>query len=344
MMPDSAAPFLAQLARYRERTIETMLAAIPADDGQPYLYGIIRETLGHAGKGLRPALCLATCGAFGGRMEDALYPAAALEMLHNAFLVHDDVEDYSENRHNHPTVHVRYGMPLAVNAGDAMQALSMRLLRKNIEVAGPLTAGRIFEEFDHMLLRSLEGQAMELGWIRNNDCLLKTDDYVRMVLRKTCWYSFIHPCRAGALAAGEDPANLDAFNEFGYYLGAAFQIHDDVLNLTGEWQYGKEMRGDLYEGKRTLMLLHLLENGTPQERDRLRTILEKPRQARSHGEVASIYDLMQKRGSIEYARGVAREFLTAARRAFETAFAGAQPNEHLGFLGSLIKYVVDRDH
>jgi geranylgeranyl diphosphate synthase type II len=342
-MPDQTAPFLAQLAHYRELTLETLLGSIPAGEVQPYLYGIIRETLGHAGKGLRPALCLATCGAFGGRLKDALYPAAALEMLHNAFLVHDDVEDYSENRHNHPTVHVRYGMPLAVNTGDAMQALSMRLLRKNAEAAGPEAAWRIFEEFDHMLLRSLEGQAMELGWIRNNDCLLKTDDYVRMVLRKTCWYSFIHPCRVGALAAGKDPASLDLFNHFGYYLGAAFQIHDDVLNLTGERQYGKETRGDLYEGKRTLMLLHLLENGTPLEKERLRAILAKPRHSRSYREVGWVYDLMQQRGSIEYARQAAREFLTAAESAFQTAYQGAQRNEHHQFLSSLVRYVIDRD-
>ena len=343
MTPENTAAFLAQLAQYRERTLETLLASTPAAEGQPYLYGIVRETLGHAGKGLRPALCLATCGAFGGKIEDALLPAAALEMLHNAFLVHDDVEDYSENRHNHPTVHVRYGMPLAVNAGDAMQALSMRLLRKNAETAGPAAGWRIFEEFDHMLLRSLEGQAMELGWIRNNDCLLKTDDYVRMVLRKTCWYSFIHPCRVGALAAGMDPGSLQPFNDFGYYLGAAFQIHDDVLNLTGEKQYGKETCGDLYEGKRTLMLLHLFENGSPLEKDRLRTILAKPRQSRSRREVEWVYDLMQHHGSIEYARQAARDFLAAAEKAFTTAYAGAQPNEHRHFLNSLIPYVVARD-
>jgi geranylgeranyl diphosphate synthase type II len=343
MTPASPATFLAQLARYRERTIETLLASIPASEGQPYLYGIIRETLGHAGKGMRPALCLATCGAFGGRVEDALYPAAALEMLHNAFLVHDDVEDYSEHRHNHPTVHVRYGVPLAVNAGDAMQALSMRLLRKNMDIAGPETTGRICEEFDHMLLRSLEGQAMELAWIRNNDCLLNAGDYLRMVLRKTCWYSFIHPCRAGALAAGQDPASLDLFNQFGYYLGAAFQIHDDVLNLTGGRQYGKETRGDLYEGKRTLMLMHLFENGTPPEKERLQAILAKPRQSRSPGDVDSIHQLMERRGSIEYARGMARQFLTAAEAAFESAYRHAQPNDHLAFLRLLLTYVVDRD-
>ena len=82
-----------------------------------------------------------------------------------------------------------------------------------------------------------------------------------MVLKKTCWYSFIHPCRIGALIATRDTANLDRFNRFGYYLGAAFQIQDDLLNLTGDQnRYGKEIAGDLLEGKRTLMLIHLLKH------------------------------------------------------------------------------------
>lgn len=335
--------FLDQLSQYRERTLHALLQAVPDEQSQPYLYGIIRETLAHAGKGFRPALCLATCGAFGGCVDDALKSAAALEMLHNAFLVHDDVEDYSEYRHNQPTVHIRYGVPLAVNTGDAMQALSMRLLRENTAVLGPEAAWNVFEEFDHLLLRSLEGQAMELGWVRNNECGLNSEDYVRMVLRKTCWYSFIHPCRVGALIAQRDRNDLDSFNEFGYYLGMAFQIQDDALNLIGTRKYGKEAAGDLYEGKRTLMLLHLLENTSGFENQRLQEILAKPRQNRLPRDIAWIWELMQKRGSMEYARSIAAEFMGAAQTAFEAVYGNAHENEHKDFLRGLMSYVLTRD-
>jgi geranylgeranyl diphosphate synthase, type II len=343
MASNTTASFLDQLAHYRERTLQALLQGVPNNQSQPYLYGIIRETLAHAGKGFRPALCLATCGAFGGRIEDALNSAAALEMLHNAFLVHDDVEDYSEYRHGHPTIHARYGMPLAVNTGDAMQALSMRLLRENTGILGPEVSWYVFEEFDHLLLRSLEGQALELGWVRDNECSLTSADYIRMVLRKTCWYSFIHPCRLGALIARRDRKNLDLFNEFGYYLGTAFQIQDDALNLMGTRKYGKETAGDLYEGKRTLMLLHLLENTGRFENQKLRETLAKPRENRLPREIAWIGELMQQRGSVEYARTVAREFLGAAQRAFETAYSSAQENEHKNFLRGLMTYVLTRD-
>ena len=125
-----------------------------------------------------------------------------------------------------------------------------------------------------MMQESLEGQAMELGWIRDNRCDLDDRDYLRMVLKKTCWYSFIQPCRIGALIATRDGLNLDRFNRFGYFLGAAFQIQDDLLNLTGdEDRYGKEIGGDLLEGKRTLMLLHLFRNVPDAAAQRLNGVL-----------------------------------------------------------------------
>ena len=208
-------------------------------------------------KGLRPALCIATARALGGRAEDAFHAAAGLEMLHNAFLVHDDIEDGSDSRRGAPTMHRRAGIPIAVNTGDTMNALAMRLFRKTGERLGPAAAMRIFDEVDHMVVETLEGQAMELGWVRDNDLTVSVDDYLRLVLKKTAWYSFIHPMRIGALVANAEDQNLSRFDRFGYLLGLAFQITDDVLNLIGDvGRYGKEIDGDLWEGKRTIVLTH----------------------------------------------------------------------------------------
>ncbi|CAN5897914.1 hypothetical protein BH23GEM7_BH23GEM7_29350 [soil metagenome] len=136
---------------------------MPAKEPQRHLYGPIREFVTRPGKGLRPALCIATCRAFGGRTADALTSAAGLELLHGAFLVHDDIEDGSESRRGRPTLHRTVGIPLAVNVGDAMNTLAMGLFRRNVSGLGPEAALRIFDEVDHMLIESLEGQAMELG-------------------------------------------------------------------------------------------------------------------------------------------------------------------------------------
>jgi geranylgeranyl diphosphate synthase, type II len=331
---------LQQLADYRARTLDALRDWLPEAGEGPFLYGLIHEVLSHAGKGFRPALCLATCGAFGGKLEDALPSAAALELLHNAFLVHDDVEDGSDYRHGRPALYHTHGLPLAVNAGDAMQAISMRLLRRNFPQIGPERALRAMEEFDHLLLRSLEGQAEELGWIRTNRCGFTTADYLRLVLGKTCWYSFIHPCRVGAIAAGHE--ELDAFNEFGMLLGAAFQIQDDVLNLTAGPAYGKEIGGDLYEGKRTLMLAHLWEHGGPEDRDRLQAILGKPRSRRLPREIHWLQRRLEQHGSIEYARQAAGQLQAAAVRCFDSAYESAGENEHKQFLRQLLSYMVER--
>jgi geranylgeranyl diphosphate synthase, type II len=335
--------FIERLTHYRDLTRQTLKQRLPTKEPRRHLYDLVSECLEASGKGLRPALCLATCRAFGGRIEDALDSAAAIEVLHNAFLIHDDIEDGSEFRHARPTMHRQYGIPLAVNTGDAMQALSIRLLRGNVSTLGPEVAWRVADEFDHMLMESLEGQAMELGWIRDNRCDISESDYLRMILKKTCWYSFIHPVRIGALIARPGDIDLDTFNEFGYFLGAAFQIGDDILNLIGSRErYGKEIGGDLYEGKRTLMLSHLFEKSSTQDKRKLQDLLARPRQRRLPREIDWVYEILRKYGSIEFAQARARELLGAAETEFKVAFESAPESDDKAFLERSVRYMIDR--
>ena len=333
-----------QLAAYRNQVRPLIQQAIPDREPKKHLYDLIAGQLSRDGKGIRPALCLATCGAFGGEIARGLPSAAAIELLHNAFLVHDDIEDGSDFRRDGPTVHKQYGVPLALNAGDAMNAMSVRVLKQNLALLGPQLSARIFDEFDHMSIETIEGQAMELGWIRDNDCDTSDQDYLLMVLKKTSWYSFIHPARIGALIAQPDGMDLVGFNRFGHYLGTAFQIRDDVLNLAGDRRkYGKEIGGDLLEGKRTLILAHLFRSSSPYEKERLRSFLAKPRAERLPREVAWIYDLLHQHGSIDYARQAARTFAEAAKREFDLAYARALPGPDLDFLGLLVDYMISRE-
>jgi geranylgeranyl diphosphate synthase type II len=334
-----------QLASYRQKVTPLILSVIPDREPKRHLYDLITDQLSREGKGIRPALCLATCRAFGGGEERALPSAAAIELLHNSFLVHDDIEDESEYRRNGPTMHRQYGVPVALNVGDAMNAMSVRLLRQNISLLGPSLATRVFDEFDHMSIETIEGQAMELGWIRDNDCHTTEEDYLLMVLKKTGWYSFIHPARIGALIAEPDRTDLDGFNRFGYFLGTAFQIQDDILNLSGDRStYGKEIGGDLFEGKRTLILAHLFRTSSAQERRRLTTFLSKPRAQRLQREVAWIYELLRSYGSLEYARQAAHAFANGARQEFENAYSDAPPGHDLDFIRSLLDYMVNREY
>ncbi len=344
-VPSSAgASMESQLAAYRDLVLPIMTGTVPGREPRQYLYDLIAAYLSRGGKGIRPALCIATCRAFGGTTEKALPSAAALELLHNAFLVHDDIEDGSEYRRDRPTLHRQVGIPLAVNAGDAMNAMSLRVLKQNLRLLGPELTWRIFDEFDHMMIETIEGQAMELGWIRDNDCRITEDDYLLLVLKKTCWYSFIHPCRIGALISERDDLDIEGFNRFGYYLGTAFQIQDDVLNLVGErGKYGKEIGGDILEGKRTLMLAHVLKSCAEPERDRLKAFFAKPRARRLPREVLWVFQLMRDRGSLEYARRVARDFAAIAVTEFDRLYGSAPPGPDTDFLRSLVDHMVARD-
>ncbi|MGO4390636.1 FAD-dependent oxidoreductase [Variovorax sp. M-6] len=337
--------FVERLGWYRGMIVDTLATGVPDWEPQKHLYGLVKDFMARAGKGLRPALCIATTRALGGRSENALPAAAGIEMLHNAFLVHDDIEDGSEVRRGVPTMHRQAGIPLAVNTGDAMNALAMRLLRRTGEFLGPAGALRILDEIDHMLMETLEGQAIELGWVRDNDLSVGSDDYLRLALKKTAWYSFIHPLRIGALVADPEDANLGRFDRFGYLLGLAFQITDDVLNLSGSLErYGKEIDGDLYEGKRTLVLTHALSHAGRGDRDWMSSFLARPRERRLPREVLRMHDIVAGAGSIEWARQSAAALADAAANEFDlSAFAGAAPSPDLDWLRASVNYLVQRD-
>jgi geranylgeranyl diphosphate synthase type II len=294
---------------------------------------LFRLTLKEAAKAYDLDSCIATCRAFGGSTHSAIKSAVSLELFHNAFLVHDDVEDGSEFRRGKPTINSEHGAPLAVNLGDAMVFIAMNVLKENLSVIGQKLTWQVLAEIEHMVQQSAEGQAMELGWIRDNICNLRDEDYLRMTLKKTCWYTCIHPCRIGALIGRGGSKGLDRFNHFAYFMGAAFQIQDDILNLGGEQKkYGKEIGGDIWEGKRTIMLIHLLNSCSNSERSRIRAFLANPRNMRVKRDIDWIYRLMEKYQSIDYGRKVARELAEQALKEFPVAYAEAPESEDKRFI------------
>lgn len=308
-----------------------------------YLYDLLRDYPSRGGRSLRPSLCIAAAKAFGGSLDEALNSAVALEILHNAFLIHDDVEDLSEQRRGRPTMHELHGVPMAVNTGDAMTVLSLRPLLDNCRTLGTYAAFRVLEEAERMGREAVEGQALELGWRRENAIDLDEADYLRMVLKKTCSYTTIFPIRVGAIVAGHDGPLLDRLGHFAFLLGAAFQIQDDLLNLTGDPKaYGKEMAGDLWEGKRTLMLIHLLRNVGPDDKAWLTRHLGMPRERIQPADVARVRALMDEHGSIEYGRAIAHGCAGAALHEFSVAFAGVPPSADRDFIEELCTWVLRR--
>ncbi len=335
-MVESQLDAYGQLVR---RRMEALLHGEP----KRYLYDPLAEYPHRSSKGLRPSLCIATCLAFGGTLERVFNSAVALELLHNAFMIHDDVEDGSEYRRGEPTLHRQYGTGIAINAGDALNAIGISQLMENRKLLGTELTWEIMCELNHLVRQTVEGQAMELGWVADNRCDLSEADYLRMILKKTCWYTAIHPCRIGALIAVDDIDVLTRFDRFGYYLGAAFQIQDDILNLAGDEKlYGKEAAGDLFEGKRTLALIHLLESCSATEKRSLERFLSKTRGARTVREVDWILRLMSERGSIDYAAARARNLAGAALAEFSIAYRDADDGEAKNLVYGIVRYMIDR--
>jgi geranylgeranyl diphosphate synthase type II len=313
------------------------------------LYQPMRDYPFRPAKGLRPALCYAVCRAVGGRAEAVLPSAAVLELYHNAFLIHDDVEDGSWSRRDGPTLHTRLGMPSAVNIGDAMLSLCLRPLLDNTRLIGLGPALRVLRTVADMARESAEGQALELGWVRRRRFDIGDRDYLRMVYQKTTWYTFLTPIRVGGVIGGADPILDQRLRRWGILLGAAFQIQDDVLNcMADEREYGKEIGGDLWEGKHTLILGHLLRAIDSAERARVEHVLAKPRPrtpaeatpaTKSQAEIDWLLDLAHRRGSVRYAQQRARVRAEAAIRAFDALAPMVEDSVHRDFLGGLTAYV-----
>jgi geranylgeranyl diphosphate synthase type II len=317
---------------------------LPQREPRRFLYDLVADYPRRGGKMMRPSLCISTARAFGASLEEALGSAIAIELMHNALLVHDDIEDESEKRRGRPTLHRLHGIPLAINAGDLMSLMSLRPLMDNIDFLGPELALRILEETDLMARETAEGQAMDLGWRLENTTSLGIDDYLQMVLKKTCWLASIYPIRVGALIGTRGLADLDSFFRFGFFLGASFQIQDDLLNLAqDDGRYGKERDGDLWEGKRTLMLIHLLQHSTDQERERLCALLSCRREERTASQVCWMHQLMVERGSIQHARQIANGLAGAALHEFTLLFAHLEDSPDKQFLEEIVPWVIERD-
>jgi geranylgeranyl diphosphate synthase type II len=258
-------------------------------------------------------------------------------------LIHDDIEDDSEQRRGRPTLHVEHGVPLALNAGDTLTLVSLRPLLEYPERLGGDLAMRIGRETARMAFTSAEGQAMDLGWRRDNLIDLDDADYLQMVLKKTCWLATIYPIRVGALIGTRGAVDLAKFVHFGFFLGATFQIQDDLLNLVADNSYGKERDGDLWEGKRTLMLIRLFRESTPAERERLTSILRVSRKERAAGDVAWIRAQMDRYACIDYARRYAHRLAGAAMHEYSVAFADVPESRDKHFIKEMITWVVERN-
>ena len=278
-------------------------------DIERYLYTPLSTFTANAGKRHRPLICMLAATAVGGSFESARSAAAAIEHFQSGALIHDDIADEAELRRGEPCMHLTEGMGLAINAGD----LALSLVNGTVvsdENLDDATKVRVITELIDMTRRTIEGQALDIGWARDGRYDITPEDYLVMATHKTAHYSGAVPLAIGAIIGGGTEVEVEALRNYGLDTGLAFQIQDDLLNLVGsEESTKKDFRNDITEGKRTLMVVHALQHSD--DRDRLIDILSS--KEKDQAVLAEAVAIMEASGSIDYARNYAENLTSIAK-------------------------------
>lgn len=258
------------------------------EDKYKEMYQGVREYLSRGGKRFRPVLLLLTYASFKEYYHDILFYAAIIELFHNFTLIHDDIEDGSELRRGKPTLHKQYGIPLAINIGDALYTFVLSMVNsiddKNIRKA-----------YLDTFMQVVEGQALDIYW-RENKEFPDEAQYYKMISKKTGVLIGLSMYLGAYLAGYQDKR----YYELGTKIGVAFQIQDDLLNLESPPEYGKTWADDITEGKRTIMVVKALSNLEANKAQELKDILNSNTKDSSLKNRA--IELIKAGGGIEYAK------------------------------------------
>lgn len=306
--------YLNEYADLAGKVINTFIPVGSHPDMGRYLYDPLTAYSENGGKRHRPLICVAAAHAVGGDHRRAFSSGAAIEHFHTAALIHDDIADDAELRRGEPCMHLRIGEGLAINAGDLALSIVNGIVMRD-PLLDDATKVRVALELVSMAQYTVEGQALDIGWAKDGRYDLSLDDYFTMAVHKTAHYSGAVPLAVGAIVGGGSEEQTEGLRQFGLDTGLAFQIQDDVLNLVGtEEQTKKDFRNDITEGKRTLIVVHALSNSD--ERERLIEILSS--RTKDPAQLEEAVAIMERSGSIDYARDYAEELVNSAKERITT--------------------------
>lgn len=297
------------------------------------LYDAIRHLFDAGGKKLRPILSVLSAQAVGGESGEVLPYAAALEMVHVFSLIHDDIMDKADTRRGVPAVHVKFGPDSAILAGDTLQALAFETLTR-INIPAELTR-EIVRDFAGLVKEICEGQQLDLRF----ESLKRVDEltYFHMIERKTATLYELG-MKHGALIAKGDVVLSKKLSEAGRLIGLAFQIWDDVLDLTGDpAKTGKPVKEDIFAGKKTLITVFAMDKLDPLDRRKLIDLMAK--KPKEKADIDAIMQLYEKSGAIKLAKEKAKAFTSHAK----SALASLPPSNARTLVSEIADYAVSRE-
>lgn len=287
------------------------------------------------GKKLRPSLAVLSALAVGGQVECALKTGAAVELIHTFSLIHDDIMDQDDKRRGKPSVHILWGEPMAILAGDTLFSEAYATVMSSEEDG--VSPDKILPALQTLVdscVKICEGQALDMGFAGRLD--VTEDEYLLMIYKKTAAL-IAAATKAGAILGGGTPEQVEALSEYGRLIGMAFQIQDDYLDVaSSEEELGKPVGSDIVEGKMTLLVVHALAKANEPDRERLLTILEEE----GDENVSEAVEIMEKYGSINYTWKLAQEDVKQAKQLLDILDESPAKDALL----QIADFVVERNH
>ena len=299
------------------------------------------DLLDRGGKRWRPIVCLLLIDGFGWEPREFVDYAVIPEILHNGTIIVDDVEDGATLRRGKPALHLEYGVDVALNAGNAMYFLPLKILAHNPAGLDAERRLALYDMLMHELNRTHLGQGMDICWHNQSNLGITEDHYLEMCTCKTgCLGRIV--ARIAAILTEQSPENEEAAANYAEYMSIAFQIGDDILDiehtLDNAGDFGKAFGNDIREGKKTLMVIHAMEQSDPATASHLADILAAD--TNDEDDILHAIEIFQSTGSVDYARDRAIEFADAAGRELDKLGLKSPRDTQLRQFAS---YVIDRD-
>jgi geranylgeranyl diphosphate synthase type I len=315
-----------------DEEIQNSLGTVDPDELQKSTQHLIKA----GGKKIRPSLVVLSSEAVGGNAEDALKTAAAVELIHTFSLIHDDIMDKDDMRRGKPSVHILWGEPMAILAGDTLFSKAFETVLET-PIDG-VTYERVVNALKTVVdscIKICEGQASDMCFEGNFE--VSEDQYMNMIYKKT-GALIAAATRSGAIIGGGTPEQVEILSEYGRLVGLAFQIQDDYLDvISDEENLGKPVGSDIVEGKMTLMVVHALSKASDDDKEELVSILKADHEDTN---VKRALEIFEKYGSINYARDIALENVDTAKNLLKTL----DESEAKVALEMIADYVLQRNH
>lgn len=327
-MSKASSTFDQKLLTYKQ-PVSQYLSSIITKEKPQSLYEPMKYVLSGGGKQLRPVLMLLTANAFGGAVERMIPAAGAIEILHNFTLVHDDIMDNDATRRGRPTVHHKWGIDVALLAGDGLVALAYESLART-QTDRLIDVHRMFTE---CILELCEGQALDKEFEVSEDVSMEA--YLEMIRKKTG--RLLGLCtEMGCALSGGSKTDMVALRGFGESLGIAFQIQDDLLDITSEEKVlGKDFGSDIKRKKKTFLLIHALEHGTEAQRAEIRKEMQSEQISRDG--IYRIRQHFEEIGSIQCALTTVQEYIDTAEAHLDSLHRDISTGDLKNFLRYILK-------